>query len=54
MDIRVRSERLEDYEGIAEVCAMSFTRDGRPQMGEALLVDTLRHGRRFDPDLCRI
>lgn len=53
MDIRIRSERISDYNGIANVNYEAFLgwHPDNPYVSEPILVDLLRHNSMFDPDL---
>jgi len=53
MDIRIRSERISDYNGIANVNYEAFLgwHPDNSYVSEPILVDLLRHNSMFDPEL---
>jgi putative acetyltransferase len=54
MNIKIRSESVKDYHPIAEINTLAFSKEGDTGnigKSEMTLVDVLRHGPDFDPDL---
>ncbi len=53
MDIKIRSERISDYNSIASINYEAFLgwHPDNPYVSEPILVDLLRHNSMFDPEL---
>ena len=53
MDVKIRSERVSDYNSIASINYEAFLgwHPDNPYVSEPILVDLLRHNSMFDPEL---